>query len=272
MAIINRILAFFTSLVTLASSFFGVNPTKLVEKVEDFKVTTYVRGDYAQDPKSIYPEDFSIITDIVIFECATFDNKGNVNVEVEKMEKVLNNLHKAIGDRDVAITLNLLGPSGTTDSEVWEEQMEAQSNEHTKAFQSGVLEGNIVEVLGKYDFDGVHFDYEYPLSHKAWRNYNKFLVSLDESLGAKYSLGVSVSDWNLKFSAKAIDVIDSFELMSYDFLDEDGKHATYEGTIALLKKLGLHGIPREKNKYWATILFSSDRFVRLLVRLQRLLW
>ena len=245
MAFFNRIIAFFTALIALIGNFLGISPDKIVKKVDDFKVTTYIRGDYVQNPDSIYPEDFDIVTHVILFECASFDSNGNVIVEEKKMETALTNIRNAIGDRDVHISLNLLGPRGQTDSSVWEDQMEAQSDEHNEAFTSGVLEDNIIAVLEKYDFDGVHFDYEYPLSIKAWRHYNKFLVSLDKKLG-DYTLGVAASSWNLKFSSASIKAVDTFELMSYDFNDENGKHATYEDTIADLKKVGLHGIPLEK--------------------------
>lgn len=245
MAFFNRIIAFFTALIALIGNFLGISPDKIVKKVDDFKVTTYIRGDYVQNPDSIYPEDFDIVTHVILFECASFDSNGNVIVEEKKMETALTNIRNAVGDRDVHISLNLLGPRGQTDSSVWEDQMEAQSDEHNKAFTSGVLEDNIIAVLEKYDFDGVHFDYEYPLSIKAWRHYNKFLVSLDKKLG-DYTLGVAASSWNLKFSSASIKAVDTFELMSYDFNDENGRHATYEDTIADLKKVGLHGIPLEK--------------------------
>ena len=245
MAFFNRIIAFFTALIALIGNFLGISPDKVVKKVDDFKVTTYIRGDYVQNPDSLYPEDFDIITHVILFECASFDSNGNVIVEEKKMETALTNIRNAVGDRDVHISFNLLGPRGQTDSGVWEDQMEAQSDEHNKAFTSGVLEDNIIAVLEKYDFDGVHFDYEYPLSIKAWRHYNKFLVSLNKKLG-DYTLGVAASSWNLKFSSASIKAIDTFELMSYDFNDENGKHATYEDTISDLKKVGLHGIPLEK--------------------------
>ncbi len=245
MAFFNRIIAFFTALIALIGNFLGISPDKLVDTVDDFKVTTYIRSDYVQNPDSIYPEDFDIVTHVILFECASFDSNGNVTIEEKKMETALTNIRNTIADRDVHISLNLLGPRGQTDSGVWEDQMEAQSDEHNKAFTSGILEDNIIAVLEKYDFDGVHFDYEYPLSTKAWRHYNKFLVSLDKKLG-DYTLGVAASSWNLKFSSASINAVDTFELMSYDFNDENGKHATYEDTIADLKKVGLHGIPLEK--------------------------
>ena len=127
-----------------------------------------------------------------------------------------------------------------------EEQMEAQSDAHNKAFTSGVLEDNIIAVLENYSFDGVHFDYEYPLSLKAWHYYNRFLVSMDKALGDDYTLGVAGNTWNLKFTAAAIKAIDTFEWMSYDYNDAEGKHSTYDDTIAQISKLGLHGIPPEK--------------------------
>ena len=243
----QRIISFFTALLTILSGFVGINGTQADKKTDNFKVTTYIRGDALMYwGGEVYEEDFDIVTDAIIFECATFNSKGEVEYDKEKLETVLSIVRTAIGDKDVHLTLNLIGPGGETNSDVWEEQMEAQSNEHNKAFSSGVLEENIVAVLEKYDFDGVHFDYEYPLSNKAWRYYNNFLVSLDKVLGDKYTLGVAGNAWNVKFTNAAINAIDTFELMSYDFIDEQGRHATFDGTVDQLNQLGLRGMPAHK--------------------------
>lgn len=245
MFLVQRIIAIMTSLITILSSLLGINVNCTDKKVDNFRVTTYIRGDYVQEENSLYPADFEIVTDVILFECASFNSAGEVIYDQTKLETALSNIRKAIGDNDVKITLNLLGPWGNTDSDVWEEQMEAQSEEHNKAFTSGVLEYNIIEVLDKYDFDGVHFDYEYPISLKAWYYYNNFLVSLDKKLG-EYTIGVAGNDWNIKFTAAALNAIDTFEVMTYDFLDAEGRHATYEGTVELIQKLGLYGMPAEK--------------------------
>ena len=241
----KKVIALLTVLITVTTSFFGCSADRSNEKVDNFKVTTYIRGDYVQSADSLYAQDFEIVTDVILFECASFDNEGNVVYEKDKLETALKNIRNAIGERDVNISLNLLGPGGHTDSSVWEEQMEAQSDEHNKAFKSGVLEDNIIAVLDEYDFDGVHFDYEYPLSRKAWRNYNKFLVSLDKKLG-DYTLGVACSDWNINFTTAAIRAIDTFELMIYDSVDDKGKHATYESSVNLAEKVADEGIPSQK--------------------------
>ncbi len=232
-------------IITLLMGAFEVFTKMQDVKPDRFRVTTYIRCEHLMSDDSLHPEDFEIITDVILFECAEFNNKGEVIYDETKMETALANVRKAIGDNDVNITLNLLGPRGTTDLDVWEKQMEAQSDEHNKAFRSGVLEDNIIAVLDKYDFDGVHFDYEYPLSKKAWRNYNRFLVSLDKKLG-DYTLGVAASDWNINFTKSALNAIDTLELMTYDFADEEGKHATYEGTVNRINNLANYKVPAGK--------------------------
>lgn len=242
---IKQIISFFTSILLVVSNFLGISSVPFTEKVDDFRVTTYIRGEYVQSESSLYPEDFDIVTDVILFECASFNSEGEVICKEPILETALANIRKAIGNRDVSITLNLLGPWGKTDSDVWEEQMEAQSIEHNKAFTSRVLEDNIIAVLDKYDFDGVHFDYEYPISLKAWHYYNNFLVSLDKKLG-DYTLGVAGNDWNIKFTPAAIKAIDTFEIMLYDMIDEEGRHATYEDTVKAVQKVGIYGMPFEK--------------------------
>lgn len=243
--LIERIVAFFSSLVIIFSNLLGISNPSLLKKTENFRVTTYIISTYSYSEESLHPEDFDIITDTILFGCATFDSEGKVHCDEDTLETALGNLRKAIGDRDVKISLNLLGPKGYTDSDVWEEQMEAQSIEHNKAFTSGILEDNIIAILDKYDFDGVHFDYEYPLNGKAWKHYNDFLVSLDKKLGS-YTLGVACSDWNLKFSSQAIEAVDTFELMLYDMINDKGMHSTYEDMVKGAQKTGIYGIPLEK--------------------------
>lgn len=244
---IQRVITFFTAIATVITGFLGIECSLVDKKTDSFKVTTYIRGDAVMYwGGEVYEEDFDIVTDAIIFECATFNSKGEVEYDEEKMETVLTRVRNAIGDRDVHLTLNLIGPGGSTDSAVWEDQMEAQSDEHNKAFRSGVLEDNIIAVLEKYDFDGVHFDYEYPISLKAWHYYNKFLVSLDKKLGDAYTLGVAGNAWNIKFTNAAIKAVDTFELMAYDMVDEEGRHATYDDMLEQLRQLGLRGFPTHK--------------------------
>lgn len=241
---IKRVVAFFTAVLTVITSFLGIGANK-DNKLDSFRVSSYVVADYIQDIGSLHSEDFDIITDVIVFGTATFDNEGKVYIKEESLEKALYNLRTVIGDRDIHMTLNILGPGGHTDSTVWEDQMEDQSDEHNKAFASGVLEDNIIAVLDKYDLDGIHFDYEHPLSNKAWRKFNKFLVSMGKKLGDR-TLGVALCEWNLKLSTNALKYVDTVEVMLYDIYDAEGKHSTTETVKANSKQIGLSGIPFEK--------------------------
>lgn len=241
---IKRLVVFFTAVLTIVTSFLGLGNEKN-NKLDSFRVTSYVVADYVQDINILHSEDFDIITDVIVFGTATFDNEGNVTVKEQSLEKALSNLRQVIGERDIHMTLNILGPGGQTDSAVWEDQMEAQSDEHNKAFASGILEDNIIAVLDKYDLDGVHFDYEHPLSMKAWNKFNKFLVSMGKKLGER-TLGVALCEWNLKLSNQALKYVDTVEVMLYDIYDAEGKHSTTETVKENSKNIGLSGIPYEK--------------------------
>lgn len=244
MNVIEKIVAFIMSIVAFISGLFGFGSSPDTSK-GDFRVTSYIRGGYVQKEENLNFEDFDIITDVILFECATFNSKGEIEYDKERLETALSNIKKAIQNRDINITVNLIGPEGSCESDVWKEQMKVQSQEHNKAFASGVLEDNIVDFLKKYNFDGVHFDYEYPITDDAWEPYNNFLVSLNKKLGS-YTLGVAAGDWNLKFTAEAIEAVDVFEIMLYDYVDENGKHSTYETTVQRIKRVESSSIPLNK--------------------------
>lgn len=241
MLFIQKLIALFSAVIGLVGGTFGMDIGFLNEKQTDFRVTSYFVSENIQDSAALHSEDFDIITDAILFGCATFDTEGNVNVEQQKLEIALTNLRNAIGERDVGITLNILGPSAKGSYSTWEEQMEAMSKEHNKAFTSGKLGKNIVEVLDKYDFDGVHLDYEYPISDKAWFYFNNFLVALDARLG-DYTLGIAVSNWNINLSIPAILAVDTVELMMYDFNDAEGRHSTAQDMIARAENTDFKGI------------------------------
>ena len=102
-----------------------------------------------------------------------------------------------------------------------------------------------MNVLKKYNLDGVEFDYEYPYTIVNWKHFNDFLVSMDSKLGNK-TLGVAVSDWDMDLDTKAIEAVDHFEYMLYDVYDDSGRHATSETVKKLSNKLSLMGVPNSK--------------------------
>lgn len=234
-SIVSAAMAFFISVM----SFFGIG----FKHTKDFRVTTYLVASNVKSEESLHAEDFDIITDVILFSLATFDKNGQVHEEA-RLPEVLGIVRNVIGDRDVKIHINLLGPGPVQSHDDWNESMKDLSAQHKLAFESGKLEDNVVALVNKYDFDGIYFDYEYPAELKDWMIFSKFLVKLDKKLGDKI-LGCAVST-DVSLTPSAIGVVDRFETMLYDIYDDDGKHASYEFSKQLIYKFTLKGISKDK--------------------------
>ncbi len=220
-----------------------IDPKKVAD-INTFRVTTYVVADRVQNKESLNAEDFDIVTDVILFGCVTFDEEGNVNVNAEVMNTALSNLREVIGDRAVKIHINVLGPDAQTDSTDWNKQMDDKAKHHSNAFKTDSLIPNLIKLVNENAFDGLFFDYEYPIKKKYWRDFSKFLVETDEQLGDKI-LGVALSHWDMGLSKDAIAVVDRVEMMLYDMYDAEGRHSTYEQSISLLDPFLQKGFKRE---------------------------
>ena len=210
-----------------------------------FRVTAYITVGSLENPKSFDASHLSDVTDIILIGDARFDNAGEVTVGGSFVTAV-KNICDLTRKLPVRVHASLSGPGSVTDSPDWEQQMNSMAKEHKKAFDSGVLEDNILAFLGKYELDGVFFDYEYPISATAKKQFGQFLVSLRQTLGQDYALGMAVAGWCADFPADAIEAVDLVELMSYDLWDDDGMHATVKIAQNDARKLLDLGYPAEK--------------------------
>lgn len=236
MSFFARIVSFFLGLSVTFSSL----PIRTIsQRAKVFRVTAYVVGNNFVDETRIDPSHFSNITDVILFGMATFDTEGKVNLD-RNFDKVFTNLKNAVGESPAKIHLNLLGP-GSVSGSTWDEQMANQGERHCLAFKSGKLEKNIKDVLDKYNFDGVFFDYEYPVREEHWKVFDEFLIGFDKYLGDDYILGCAFSPWFDGQSSEAMAVLDRVEVMAYDMWDEDGTHssiAAAEHLVELMIEMG----------------------------------
>ena len=243
--IYKKMIAVLLCLCTMLCVFCGCSSAPAAENTNtEFEVVSYVVASNIQSPDSLHTEDFDIITTVILFGCVTFDEAGEVHADTSVLETALANLRNCIGERDVKITLNLLGP-GPVEYSDWNDQMAKLALLHNEAFASGKLEGNIKALIEKYDFDGVHFDYEYPISKDAWKAFNKFLVKLDKQMPDR-TIGVAVSTWDVGLNKKAVAAVDSIELMLYDHYDDNGRHSTYETAVGAAEAFKEKKIPLSK--------------------------
>lgn len=279
----KKLLSILLSICVIAGAFVGcshgsadTSATKkdgiLPAETRDLRVVAYVTAGSIEDMDSFDTGHMAEVTDVILFGVASFDQKGNI-VLADNFDQCYDNIRKAIGDNKIKLHVNILGPGCSDSSLEWEEQMADQAKRHTDAFCSGVLQGNIKQLLEDNGFDGVFFDYEFPMKRAPWRQFNNFLVSLDEELDDAYAIGVTAVGWDLKLSDAAIEAVDYIELMSYDLWDDDGNHATMDiakDDIAKCKRAGydlskvdlglpFYARPTTKDAYWYEYKSYSDQ-------------
>ena len=211
---------------------------------EDFRVTSYLVGDTFVDSAAVDYSHFEQITDFIFIGMANFDTSGKITL-AQDFETAYDNIKSHL-PQGASFYVNIMGPDFTTDSQDWNEQMADKGALHNQAFESGNLEGEIKALLDDYGFDGVFFDYEYPIDQNSWDGYNAFIVKLDEYLGDDYKIGMALSDWNLQQTPEAMAATDLVELMSYDNWDKDGNHAPYENAENSLREAVEAGYDRCK--------------------------
>ncbi|MBO6053327.1 MAG: hypothetical protein J6Q17_06285, partial [Clostridia bacterium] len=108
-----------------------------------FRVTAYITVGSLENPKSFDASHLSDVTDIILIGDARFDNAGEVTVGGSFVTAV-KNICDLTRKLPVRVHASLSGPGSVTDSPDWEQQMNSMANEHNKAFDSGVLEDNIL--------------------------------------------------------------------------------------------------------------------------------
>lgn len=221
--IIRYLSVLFSILMAIAGVTTPVASTEV--KPQDFRVTAYVVANYPESIQWLDTANFDNVTDIILFGCSTFNERGNINT-ADYFEDSLELLKSRLNGQKLHV--NLLGPDSKSTSDDYKKQIQDKAIRHTIAFRSGRLEKNVKAFLEKYGFDGVYFDYEYPATVFDNTEYDEFLCRLDKVLGDEYILGIADAYGAIRHSKQALKAVDRFEIMNYDNWDEDGNHSPYE--------------------------------------------
>ncbi|MBQ2972868.1 MAG: glycoside hydrolase family 18 protein [Clostridia bacterium] len=211
---------------------------------KDFRVTSYFVSQYVSEENAIAPEVFEVVTDAILFGCVTFDENAEMTVNKDLLEPSLANLRNAIGDKDVNVYINILGPGSDGGIDDWYEQMDNQAEKHSKVFKTKKLEGKIAALLDEYKLDGIFFDYEYPIDMKYWSDFSRFLVRLDKATDKK--IGLAVAHWDIGLSYSAMKAVDMVEVMQYDLFDDTGNHSSFTSAVDGFNAVRDYLLPREK--------------------------
>ena len=200
------------------------------------------------------------VTDVILFGLVSFDSEGNVfynDISVGDtvysgsacVDRALEAVRAAFSANGYTprLHINILGPDPSGEFSDWDAQMDAKGELHLTAMdQNGdrLIEG-INGVLGSYGFDGVCFDYEFPLKTKYTNAFSDFLIKLNESIGEK-DIGAALASWCCSLKKKAVEVIDNVLVMSYDSFDSRGNHAPFACAVNDVKKFNDAGYRNEQ--------------------------
>lgn len=215
---------------------------------EDFRVTTYITAATAYDLEGLRTQagSFDVITDVILFGAVRFAADGTLyypdldlgdgtTADGETVFRTaLQNLREVIGDRDVRIHCNFIGPDAPEGTAA-ENAANAKCDQHNLAFGDNrdTLIAALLEFTAANDFDGIYFDYEYPRRLKDWFTFSRFLSALKEEINGQYQLGAAVPVWKNLWEIFLSRSVDTVEVMGYDAFDaEDGHHASFARTAS----------------------------------------
>ncbi len=211
-----------------ASNSFEITDIELCtsqRKSEGFRVVSYYVSGSINSGNSLDNGRFLTSTDIIVFGVASFNEHGEIKlVNMKNVSYIMDEVRKI--NPAVRIHLNLLGPSG--EGEDWNAQMRDGCKKHISAMRKNreTFVAGIVSALDEYGFDGVYFDWEYPITLDAKCAFSSFLVALDAALENR-ELGIAMSSWCCRLTAAARRCIDSVEVMAYDLFDDFGYHSSF---------------------------------------------
>ncbi len=232
-------------LLSLITTLTSVPFRTVSDRAKDFRITAYAVGNNFVDSSRIDASHFEDVTDVILIGVTNFNTEGEL-VFNENFEQILSNIKEAMKNSDANLYLNIIGPGYRIQSDDWNEQMMDQSKYHNLAFRSGNLEKNIKDALVKYGFDGIFFDYEYPVTKADWSVFDEFLISLDKYLGDEFKIGCAISAWHTQQSRKSIAVTDLVEVMAYDMWDNDGTHASLKAAKQCVRQMIINGYKKEQ--------------------------
>lgn len=232
----------------------GISIYDVPKKEREFAVTTYLHIDRFQSLED-YDRDFGIesftdITDVILFDAATMNEDGTLNVNpnislaIDNLGVIEERLQKKF-----TVYACILNGGYEGDPNNWNNDMNLKSAHYAKSMRdnSEKFIEEINALLDKTGIEGVAFDWEYIIKNEYWNVYADFLIALKAGMKEGNKISIALSGWSNKLPKKAFDAVDSIEIMAYDLFDDRGNHSNfYDCTYKAVMEFVDRGFPLEK--------------------------
>jgi len=248
-----------------------------VRENKEFEVTAYQRldGDVpteilakGEDYVNSYARFYDVYTSVIVFGAISWDENGDINFgekgeenfakEIEALKEIIS--HRSNKNHYVKLIITALA-DGTGGDHGGVNVYMSKNSEH--------ISEQIIDLVEKYDFDGVDVDWEYPATAADWENYDSFMQKLDEGMnagGRERILSTALSSGNLGLSKETFERIDQIQFMAYDGNDADGYQSSLDqaqaGIAAFAENgadiskinigIAAYGRPLNSTPYWAS--------------------
>lgn len=189
-------------------------------RVSDYVVTSQLANGELFDPQSsnyLSPEYCNVVNQIHIISSAKWNNEGKLvisdGLSPTELKENIKKIRDFYGDNEVEIFATVF--------------FNACDPTEVLKNKNDIVVENTVNFLLEYGFDGVSYDWEYPVGEQ-WSLFSNHIVTLKNEL-SKYQLKIScaVCPWNFYMEKDAINALDQIEIMSYDLFDENGNHSSF---------------------------------------------
>ena len=173
------------------------------------------------------PTALASITHVFFYCSASFDESGKVflgssDSDQEKQMQELEFMVKCMrdfGNADLKISF-VIGFS-------------ADPAKNTAMQEKDVLINNIISFANEFGFDGVDFDYEFPITSEDYSIFSEFLVALKDKMKTdmhnkeESTISCAFGTMGAEYPAETIQAIDMVNMMTYDIFDQDGEHSSF---------------------------------------------
>lgn len=94
---------------------------------------------------------------------------------------------------------------------------------------------NLIEFSNETGFDGIDFDYEFPVTKNDFATFDAFLIDLKARMVTEMDvkenalLSCAFGTRDINYSKEAVEAIDFVNCMTYDIFDQDGEHSSFWG-------------------------------------------